>query len=44
MLIFGMTPGELGLVAFIFALVWSAQLLPRVGDAVGRSLFGKKSG
>ena len=41
---FGMTRGELGLVAFIFLLVWSAQILPRVGDAVGRLLFGRASG
>jgi hypothetical protein len=41
-MMFGMTRGELGLVVFIFALVWSAQILPRVGDLVGRLLFGRR--
>jgi hypothetical protein len=41
-MLLGLTYREAGLVAFIFALVWFAQLVPRVGAAIGESL-GKKS-
>ena len=30
-----MTRGEIGLVLFVFALSWGAQLIPRVGDWIG---------
>lgn len=30
-----MTSGEVALVAFLFALVWGAGLLPRVGERLG---------
>jgi Sec-independent protein translocase protein TatA len=36
---FGMTRGELGLVLFVFLLVWGAGLLPRVGARVGEWLW-----
>ncbi len=38
-MVLGMTRGEIGLVLVIFALVWSAQFLPRLGDFVGRLIF-----
>lgn len=34
-MIFGMTRGEIGLTAFIFALVYAAALLPRLGERLG---------
>lgn len=40
-MIFGMTHGELGLVAFIFALVYGAQVVPKVGERVG-AWFARK--
>ena len=36
-----MTRGEIGLVLFIFALVYFALLVPKVGAYVGRMLAGK---
>jgi hypothetical protein len=36
----GMTRGELGLVIFIFALVYTAGLLPKIARKVA-SVFGK---
>jgi len=33
-----MTRGELGLVAFVFGLIYSAALVPRLGAWVGRRL------
>ena len=38
---FGMTRGEIALVAFIFALVYSAIVLPRLAERVGGG-SGKK--
>lgn len=38
-MLFGMTRGELILVAFIFFLVYGAGFLPRVGEWVGRAVF-----
>jgi Sec-independent protein translocase protein TatA len=32
---FGMTSGEVALVAFLFALVWGAGWLPRLGERLG---------
>ncbi len=32
---FALTRGELAIVVFIFALVWGASVLPRVGERVG---------
>jgi len=40
-MVLGMTHGELGLVIFIFALVYSAQIVPKIGARVGASL-GRK--
>jgi Sec-independent protein translocase protein TatA len=40
--IFGMTHGELGLVLFIFALVYGAQVVPKVGERVGAWLSRKR--
>jgi len=39
--IFGMTHGELGLVLFVFALVYFALLIPKAGAYVARALAGK---
>ena len=36
-----MTNGELGLVVFIFAIVWFAQLVPKIGARVGERFGGK---
>jgi hypothetical protein len=38
----GMTHGELGLVVFLFALVWGAQLVPTVGERIGALLARKR--
>jgi Sec-independent protein translocase protein TatA len=40
--ILGMTHGELGLVLFIFALVYGAQVLPKLGERVGTWLARKR--
>ncbi len=32
---FGMTRGEIGLVAFIFCLVYGALVLPRLAERIG---------
>ncbi len=32
---FALTHGELAMVLFLFALVWSAGLLPRLGESLG---------
>jgi hypothetical protein len=40
-MLFGMTRGEIGLVLFIFALVYSAGLLPWVIDKLTSVLAGK---
>jgi hypothetical protein len=32
---FSLTHGELAMVAFLFALVWGAGLLPRLGEWLG---------
>jgi hypothetical protein len=44
-MVLGMTHGELGLVLFVFGLVFSAALVPRLGAFIGRKLAGagKKS-
>lgn len=41
-MVFGMTRGEIALVVFIFALIWGAQLLPRLGERVGAWLAGAR--
>jgi Sec-independent protein translocase protein TatA len=38
---FAMTHGELAIVLFIFALVWGAVLLPRLGEHLGPLLAGR---
>jgi hypothetical protein len=40
---FGMTRGEIGLVVFIFAMVYAVRLLPRAGDLIGH-LLGDRRG
>ena len=40
-MLLGMTRGEIGLVIFIFGLIYSAQLVPRLGELVGELLAGK---
>lgn len=37
-MLFGMTRGEIGLAAFIFALIYLAGLLPRLGEQIGARL------
>ena len=32
-----MSRGEIALVVFVFALVWAARALPRLGDRLGAS-------
>ncbi len=39
-MLFGMTRGEIILVVFIFFLVYGAGFLPRLGEWVGRVVFG----
>ncbi len=39
-MLLGMTRGEIILVVFIFALVYGAGFLPRLGEWVGMLLFG----
>jgi Sec-independent protein translocase protein TatA len=41
-MVFGMTPGEIELVAFIFALVWGAGLLPRLAERVAEWRFARR--
>jgi hypothetical protein len=38
---FGMTRGEIALTLFIFALVYAAGLLPKIGDFLGKR-FGSE--
>jgi Sec-independent protein translocase protein TatA len=37
---FGMTRGEIGLVAFIFLLVYGAIVLPRLAERLGKDDAG----
>jgi hypothetical protein len=39
---FSLTRGELEMVAFVFALIWSAGLLPRLGEWLGARV-GKRA-
>jgi Sec-independent protein translocase protein TatA len=39
---FAMSRGELLLVAFIFALVWGAGVLPRIGERLGARFATKR--
>jgi hypothetical protein len=32
---FALTRGEIAMVAFLFALIWGAGLLPRLGERLG---------
>jgi hypothetical protein len=44
-MLLGMTRGEIGLVLFIFALVYFAQIVPKIGEFLGEKLAaGKKAG
>ncbi len=40
-MLFGMTRGEIGLVVFIFGLVYVAAFLPRMGAWLGDKLFAR---
>lgn len=40
----GMTRGEVGLVLFVFFLVWGAQIVPRIGERISVWLGEKKKG
>jgi hypothetical protein len=42
-MVLGMTHGELGLVLFIFALVYFAQFVPKLGSRAGAWLGRKKT-
>jgi Sec-independent protein translocase protein TatA len=39
---FAVSRGELVLVAFIFALVWGAGMLPRLGERLGARFAAKR--
>jgi Sec-independent protein translocase protein TatA len=39
---FALSRGEFVLVVFIFALVWGAGVLPRVGERLGARLAAKR--
>jgi hypothetical protein len=41
-MLFGMTRGEIGLVVFVFVLVYGGVLVPRLGERLGVSLAGRK--
>jgi hypothetical protein len=41
-MLLGMTHGELGLVLFVFVLVYSAQWVPVVGERVGAWFSSKR--
>ena len=41
-MVFGMSGGEIAIVLFIFALVWGAGLLPRLGEYLGGHLAAKR--
>ena len=43
-MLFGMTRGEIGLVVFIFALVFGAGFVPRAGDRLGAWLAKRRDG
>jgi hypothetical protein len=38
---FALTRGEVAIVAFIFALVWGAGYLPRLGERLGARLHSR---
>jgi Sec-independent protein translocase protein TatA len=38
----GMTRGEIGLVLFVFFLVWGAQIVPRLGERISVWVAEKK--
>jgi hypothetical protein len=39
---FALSRGELAIVLFIFALVWSSGFLPRLGEKLGERLADKR--
>lgn len=41
---FGLSASELGLVLFLFALIFASGKLPRVGEALGEYLAGYRRG
>jgi Sec-independent protein translocase protein TatA len=40
---FGLTRGELAMVLFLFALIWGAGLLPRLGEHLGARLAASRA-
>jgi Sec-independent protein translocase protein TatA len=42
-MLFGMTPGEVALVAFIFGLVFAAAHVPRAGALLGRKIAAARA-
>jgi hypothetical protein len=42
-MLFGMTRGEIGLVAFVFALVYAGVLVPRLGERLGTILAKRRA-
>jgi Sec-independent protein translocase protein TatA len=40
---FALTHGELAMVLFLFALVWGAGLLPRLGERLGARFAGARA-
>jgi hypothetical protein len=43
-MIFGMTRGEIGLVIFLFALIYGGVIVPKVGARLGAYLAGRVGG
>jgi Sec-independent protein translocase protein TatA len=41
---FALTRGEIAIAAFIFALVWGARFLPRLGEHLGVRLSHRRRG
>jgi hypothetical protein len=39
---FALTSGELAMVSFLFALIWGAGLLPRLGERLGERLVRRE--
>jgi Sec-independent protein translocase protein TatA len=39
---FALSGGEIAIVAFIFALVWGAGVLPRLGERLGERYAGRR--
>ena len=40
---FGLSPGEIEIVLFVFALVWGAGQLPKLGERLGGRLADRRA-